>query len=275
LHFPDIGGASPEELLWQKPEQRFRPSGRIFHEKCGLGFGGHVRRPGMAELKPNHALARFGVAEPWVVSGRRQRHPSEWSKSRWPRLRSDERELVPSEIRSQIGASPARPRIEFNSVKFSVLCSALLAFLQVAPTCLATDYADLVAKGYRWSKVNGRYAFPSKEDAQRKASSGEPGVDLHQSDKGRPYYLIPGMVVLVLEQDSATGLSRIRAGGITSDLWTATKNLSTQPVRDTLGIIETPDSAAIVAFTSPSPTPGTNPNPAASMSPAPSATPVR
>jgi hypothetical protein len=36
LHFPDIGGASPEELLWQKPEQRFRPSGRIFHEKCGL-----------------------------------------------------------------------------------------------------------------------------------------------------------------------------------------------------------------------------------------------
>jgi hypothetical protein len=36
LHFSDIGGASPEELLWQRPEQRFRPSGRIFREKCGL-----------------------------------------------------------------------------------------------------------------------------------------------------------------------------------------------------------------------------------------------
>jgi hypothetical protein len=38
LHFPDIGGANPEELLWQQPEQRFRPSRRIFHEKCGLDF---------------------------------------------------------------------------------------------------------------------------------------------------------------------------------------------------------------------------------------------
>jgi Flp pilus assembly protein TadD len=36
LHFPDIGGASPEELLWRKPEQRFRPFGRIFHKKCRL-----------------------------------------------------------------------------------------------------------------------------------------------------------------------------------------------------------------------------------------------
>jgi len=29
-------GAIPEEPLWQRPERRFRPSGRIFHEKSGL-----------------------------------------------------------------------------------------------------------------------------------------------------------------------------------------------------------------------------------------------
>jgi hypothetical protein len=156
-------------------------------------------------------------------------------------------------------------------VKLSAFCSALLAFVGLTSNCLAIDYAAWVAKGYRWSKVNGRYAYPAKEDAQKNSARGEPGVNLDQSDKGRPYYLIPGMVVLVLEEDSAAGLSRIRAGGITSDLWTATKNLSTQPVRDTLGIIETPDNAAVVSFTSP--TPGANPSPAASMSPVPSASP--
>jgi hypothetical protein len=159
-------------------------------------------------------------------------------------------------------------------VKLSAFCSALVALVGLTSNCPATDYADWVAKGYRWSKVNGRYAYPAKEEAQKNAARGEPGVDLDQSDKGRPYYLIPGMVVLVLEEDSAAGLSRIRAGGITSDLWTATKNLSTQPVRDTLGIIETPDNAAVVSFTSPRPTPGANPSPAASMSPVPSASPA-
>jgi hypothetical protein len=152
-------------------------------------------------------------------------------------------------------------------VKISALWAALLALAGLTLTCLANDYADLVAKGYRWSKVNGRYAYPDKEGAQRNASRANPGVDLNQSDKGRPYYLIPGMVVLVLEEDTSAGLSRIRAGGITSDLWTATKNLSTKPVRDTLGIIETPDNAAVVAFTSPRPTPGGNTSPAASVNP--------
>jgi hypothetical protein len=152
-------------------------------------------------------------------------------------------------------------------VKISALWAALLALTELTFTCLANDYADLAAKGYRWSKVNGRYAYPDKEGAQKNASRGDPGVNLNQSDKGRPYYLIPGMVVLVLEEDTSAGLSRIRAGGITSDLWTATKNLSTKPVRDTLGIIETPDNAAVVAFTSPRPTPGGNMSPAASVNP--------
>ena len=30
------GPGHPKEPLWQRPEQRFQPFGRIFHEKCGL-----------------------------------------------------------------------------------------------------------------------------------------------------------------------------------------------------------------------------------------------
>ena len=37
IAFRPMSGANPEEPLWQKPDRRFRPSGRIFHEKCGLG----------------------------------------------------------------------------------------------------------------------------------------------------------------------------------------------------------------------------------------------
>src|SRR6516225_1070607 len=34
--FSVMGGVNPEEPIWQRPEWRFRPFGRIFHEKCGL-----------------------------------------------------------------------------------------------------------------------------------------------------------------------------------------------------------------------------------------------
>ena len=34
--FRPVSGANPEEPLWHRPERRFRPSGRIFHEKSGL-----------------------------------------------------------------------------------------------------------------------------------------------------------------------------------------------------------------------------------------------
>jgi hypothetical protein len=75
------------------------------------------------------------------------------------------------------------------------------------------------------------------------------------------------MVVLVVENDSSTGLSRIRAGGISADLWTATKNLSAQPIRNTFGVIETPDTANIMSAPSPKLTPDSNPSPAGKGTP--------
>ena len=40
LAFSVMSGVNPEELLWQRPERRFRPFGRIFREKCGLSAEG-------------------------------------------------------------------------------------------------------------------------------------------------------------------------------------------------------------------------------------------
>jgi hypothetical protein len=157
-------------------------------------------------------------------------------------------------------------------MKFLTLFCPALAAAGLASAALAADYGDLVTKGYRWVTINGPYAFRAKEDAQK---GGTVGKSESEQPDGRAYYLIPGMVVLVVESDSATGLSRIRAGGITADLWTATKNLSTQPIPDTLGIIEAPDNAAIISFTSPRPTPGANSNSANAGSANPTASPPK
>jgi hypothetical protein len=149
-------------------------------------------------------------------------------------------------------------------MKPSTLFFVLLALVGLALTALAADYGSLVHQGYRWVTVNGPYAYPAKEDA-RKGETGRKSES--KQPVGVAYYLIPGMVVLVIENDSSTGLSRIRAGGINADLWTATKNLSTQPIRNTFGVIETPDTANIMTFTSPKPTPDSNPSPASKGSP--------
>ena len=50
-----MSGVSPEEPLWQRPEGRFRPFGRIFHEKCGL----EPRYPPCGvEMKQNRQLLK-------------------------------------------------------------------------------------------------------------------------------------------------------------------------------------------------------------------------
>src|SRR5258708_35691288 len=92
---------------------------------------------------------------------------------------------------------------------------------------------------------------------------------------GRAYYLRRGKVVLVVETEAASGLSKIRMGGVTSDLWTPTKNLSTRPLRNTVGVIETPDMAGILPISSATPRPGTNAQTTEVLPPSPSAQPPR
>ncbi len=70
---------------------------------------------------------------------------------------------------------------------FSSVALAMLGFLS---TSLAADYADWVAKGYRWSAVNGPHAYIKKEDAKNERLHGSShgwrsigSLDSHQKSK--------------------------------------------------------------------------------------------
>lgn len=158
-------------------------------------------------------------------------------------------------------------------MKLPNFSSAVLAMVGLASTSLAADYADWVAKGYRWSVVGGPHAYIKKENAKNEGSrfARKPVNET----TGHAYYLRPGKVVLVVETEAASGLSKIRMGGVVSDLWTPTKNLSTRPVRNTLGEIETPDMAGILPILEATPSPGSSAKPAASVRPSPTGTPSK
>jgi hypothetical protein len=130
---------------------------------------------------------------------------------------------------------------------------SLAVVVAILSTAFAADYKEWVAQGYRWSSVSGLHAYLSKDDAKKERSRHDKSS---VSEKVRyAYYLRPGKIVLVIGTDTADGLSEIRMGGITSDLWTATKNLSMRPVKNAVGKIETPETAGIMLPTA-SATPG-------------------
>ena len=125
-------------------------------------------------------------------------------------------------------------------------------------TATATDFQSLAEQGYRWVRVNGPYGTPNKNDAAKLAGAKSAATDIELQDKTHAYFLLPGMLVFILENDSAAGLSRVRASGIVVDLWTETKYLSASPVKDSYGVTETPDSSGLGHFGSPSPSPSPN-----------------
>ena len=127
-------------------------------------------------------------------------------------------------------------------------------------TATATDFKALAEEGYRWVRVNGPYATPNKNDAAKLAEAKSASSDVELQDKTHAYFLLPGMLVYILENDSAAGLSRVRASGIVVDLWTETRFLSTQPVKDSYGVTETPDSSGLGHLGSPSPSPSPSAN---------------
>jgi hypothetical protein len=132
-------------------------------------------------------------------------------------------------------------------MKHLILSLPVLAIAVLASTSLAADYADWVAKGYRWSAVHGRLAYVAKEEAKSAARKSK------SDSTGHGYYLRPGKLVLVVETDPASGLSRIRMNGAASPLWTATKNLSKRPVHNARGVIESPESTGLRPISSPTP----------------------
>jgi hypothetical protein len=142
-------------------------------------------------------------------------------------------------------------------------------------TATATDFKSLAEQGYRWVRVNGPYATPNKSDAAKLAEAKSAATDIELQDKAHAYFILPGMLVFILENDSAAGLSKVRASGIVVDLWTETKYLSASPLKDSYGVTETPDSSGLGHLGSPTPSPSPDSSPISVESPLPSISPVR
>jgi hypothetical protein len=113
-------------------------------------------------------------------------------------------------------------------------------------TALAVNYSDLQAQGYRWVTVDGPFACTTEQEVQRIAGHRTDATELEMVENLQAYYLIPGTIVKVVQEDRGTGMSQIQLGGITSALWTYTKYLSKQPIEDTYGVVETPENTGLI-----------------------------
>ena len=162
-------------------------------------------------------------------------------------------------------------------MKARTILAAATAAITLTSTALGDKYADLVAKGYRWATVDGLYACVSKDDVRRMANNPGDEVELKMVEQVKAYFLTPGTIVQVTEEDPGSGLSKIRMAGITVDLWTLTRFLSKHAVKDTYGVIETPETSGLIPTATsaidagPLPTPDFGAIPG--MSPEPSASP--
>jgi hypothetical protein len=119
--------------------------------------------------------------------------------------------------------------------------------LGLASTVLGGDhYIALAAQGYRWVTINGPYACNTEPGAERIVARHTDVTELQVVENIECYYLIPGTIVQVIKEDPARGLSEVRLGSISRSLWTYTIFLSKHPVKDTYGVIETPENAGLV-----------------------------
>jgi hypothetical protein len=124
----------------------------------------------------------------------------------------------------------------FTVISFGLTCAALAA----------NNYSDWAVQGYRWITVDGPYACTSQEGVQRITGHRTDAVELQMVENLQAYYLIPGTLVQVVQNDAAKGMSLIRLGGITIDLWTYTKFLSKRPIEDPYGVIENPENSPLI-----------------------------
>src|SRR4029077_2282354 len=108
------------------------------------------------------------------------------------------------------------------------------------------NYSALAAQGYRWVTVNGPYACNTEQDVERITAHHTDATELQVVQNIQCYYLIPGTIVQVIKEDPTRGMSEMRLGSITRSLWTYSRFLSKHPVRDTYGVIETPENSGLI-----------------------------
>src|SRR6266446_7003977 len=108
------------------------------------------------------------------------------------------------------------------------------------------NYSGLAAQGYRWVTINGPYACNTEQGVERIVARHTDETELQVAENIQCYYLIPGTIVQVIKEDPARGLSEMRLGSITRPLWTYSRFLSKHPVKDTYGVIETPENSGLI-----------------------------
>ena len=122
------------------------------------------------------------------------------------------------------------------------------------------NYSALAEQGYRWVAINGPYACITEQDAKRIAAHHTDATELQVVESIECYYLIPGTIVQLIKEDPARGISEIRLGSITRSLWTYSRFLSKRPVKDTYGVIETPESSGLIPAADPAVVPALPPD---------------
>jgi len=120
------------------------------------------------------------------------------------------------------------------------------AAVGLGSTASADPYKDSVAQGYRWVAVDGPYACPSKADLQEITSHRTDLLEVKMVSDLRAYYLIRGVIVQVVQEDAASGMSEVHLPGGFKTFWTFKRFLSRSPIKDTFGVVETPTTSSMM-----------------------------
>jgi hypothetical protein len=131
-------------------------------------------------------------------------------------------------------------------MRVSAILSITAAVIGLTSAGLTANYDDLAAKGYRWVTIDGPYGCPAKDDLQQIVKKPTDETELQMIKQHRAYYILRGDIVKLIQEDPASGISRIHVAGITTDLWTPTKFLSKRPVENAFGVVETPETSGLV-----------------------------
>ena len=140
-------------------------------------------------------------------------------------------------------------------MKLSILIVTAIS-LGLSCTAPADNYDTLAAKGYRWVAIHGPYASTTERGVRRITNHRGGLTESQILEDAQAFYLIPGKIVQIIKEDRTTGMSQVQMGGFTTFLWTYNRFLSKRPIRDTYGVIETPENSALV----PNPRIGIKPN---------------
>ena len=85
------------------------------------------------------------------------------------------------EVRGRTSDEPRWNLNEFiqKSMKARTILAVAAAAITLTSSALGDKYSDLVAKGYRWSTVDGLYAWVSKDDVRQMVNNpSSPAGDL-------------------------------------------------------------------------------------------------